>query len=75
VTDPCWYAVDGATGKEVVILDLYPDTNSGILVEHVLATTQTHSPVRVMCDPNAVSGDVGFKCMDGLYLPTAKGLF
>ena len=26
VTDPCWYAVPGATGKEVVILDLYPNT-------------------------------------------------
>ena len=26
VTDPCWYAVPGATGKEVIILDLYPGT-------------------------------------------------
>jgi hypothetical protein len=74
ITDPCWYAVDSATGKEVVILDLYPDTNSGILVEHVAATTQTGSPVRVMCNSSAVSGDVGFECIGGLYKPTAKGL-
>lgn len=26
ITDPCWYAVPGATGKEVAILDLYPNT-------------------------------------------------
>jgi hypothetical protein len=28
VSDPCWYAVTNATGKEVVIFDLYP--NSGV---------------------------------------------
>ena len=26
VSDPCWYAVPGATGKEVIIFDLYPGT-------------------------------------------------
>lgn len=26
VTDPCWYSVPGATGKEVIIFDLYPNT-------------------------------------------------
>lgn len=28
VSDPCWYAVPGATGKEVAILDLYPGTGA-----------------------------------------------
>ncbi|KAJ3888884.1 pectin lyase-like protein [Lentinula edodes] len=28
VTDPCWYAVTNATGKEVIILDLYPNTSA-----------------------------------------------
>lgn len=26
VSDPCWYAVPNATGREVIIFDLYPDT-------------------------------------------------
>ncbi|KAF9002751.1 pectin lyase-like protein [Cyathus striatus] len=74
VTDPCWYAVPGATGKEVAIFDLYPDTASNILAKNILATTQTKSPVRVMCDPDTISTDVGFKCWDGFYIPTRAGL-
>jgi hypothetical protein len=26
ISDPCWYNVTGATGKEVIILDLYEGT-------------------------------------------------
>lgn len=26
ISDPCWYDVEGATGKEAIIFDLYPDT-------------------------------------------------
>jgi hypothetical protein len=52
-----------------------PGTNSNIAVEHVLATTSTLKLPTVMCDPKAVSGDVGFRCWDGLYVPDLKGLF
>jgi hypothetical protein len=33
VTDPCWYAVANATGKEVVIFDLYPETGTSTFRE------------------------------------------
>ena len=26
ISDPCWYYVEGATGREAIIFDLYPDT-------------------------------------------------
>ncbi|KAI0354693.1 pectin lyase-like protein [Trametes cingulata] len=74
VSDPCWYAVPGATGKEVAILDLYPNTAQNIVVKHILAATETLSPVRVMCNASTIMSDVGFKCWDGLYIPTKAGL-
>lgn len=73
VTDPCWYAVPNATGKEVVIFDLYPDTTSNIRTKNISAKTQTGAPVAVMCDPTTVTNDVGFKCQDGPFVPTASG--
>ncbi|KAI0640152.1 pectin lyase fold/virulence factor [Trametes polyzona] len=74
VSDPCWYAVEGATGKEVAILDLYPNTATNIVVRHVHARTETGSPVRVMCNASTIATDVGFKCWDGLFIPTQAGL-
>ncbi|KAI0800508.1 pectin lyase fold/virulence factor [Fomes fomentarius] len=75
VSDPCWYSVPGATGKEVVIFDLYPNTATSIVAKHVIAATKTHSPVQVMCNSTTISSDVGFKCWNGLFVPTLKGLF
>ncbi|KAI0714728.1 pectin lyase fold/virulence factor [Earliella scabrosa] len=74
VSDPCWYAVPGATGKEVIIFDLYPKTAQNIVARHIVATTVTHSPVRVMCNSTTVSSDVGFKCWNSLFIPTLKGM-
>ncbi|KIY67535.1 glycoside hydrolase family 28 protein [Cylindrobasidium torrendii FP15055 ss-10] len=70
VSDPCWYYVANATGKEVVIFDLYPDTVTDIHTKNLSATTETGSTVDVMCDPATISNEVGFKCWDGLYIPT-----
>ncbi|KAI0800509.1 pectin lyase fold/virulence factor [Fomes fomentarius] len=89
VSDPCWFYVPGATGKEVIIFDLYPDTATNIVAKHIIAATETHSPVRVLCNTTTsikrwltqsaayekISSDVGFKCWDGLFIPTLKGLF
>ncbi|KAK0209211.1 pectin lyase fold/virulence factor [Desarmillaria ectypa] len=74
VTDPCWYHVANATGKEVIIFDLYPGTATNIVAKTIHATTQTGSIVDVMCDPTTVTNDVGFKCRDGAYIPTTAGL-
>jgi galacturan 1,4-alpha-galacturonidase len=55
ITDPCWYAVSNATGHEVIIYDLYPDTASNIVAKSIEASTTTGAEVAVMCDPDAVS--------------------
>jgi len=62
--------VPGATGKEVVIFDLYPDTVTDIVAKELVANTLTSSPVAVMCNSSTVSSDVGFKCWDGAYILT-----
>ncbi|KAK0479680.1 pectin lyase fold/virulence factor [Armillaria novae-zelandiae] len=74
VTDPCWYYVPNATGKEVIILDLYPDTATNVVAKTINARTETGSIVDAMCDPTTVTNDVGFKCWDGAYIPTTAGL-
>lgn len=30
-SDPCWYYVANATGKEIIIFDLYPNTGERFL--------------------------------------------
>ncbi|PBK59980.1 hypothetical protein ARMSODRAFT_1070851, partial [Armillaria solidipes] len=74
VTDPCWYYVPDATGKEVNILDLCPETATNIVAKTINTRTETGSVVDVMCDPTTVTNDVGFKCWDGAYIPTTAGL-
>ncbi|KAJ3849024.1 pectin lyase-like protein [Lentinula lateritia] len=81
VTDPCWYAVTNATGKEVIIF--YPNTTglttvtslaSNILAKDIFAKTETGARVAAMCDPTTISNDVGFVCQDGPFIPTKAGL-
>jgi len=74
VSDPCWYSVANATGKEVIILDVAAGTESNLLAKNIRARTETGAPVAVMCDPTAVTGDVGFDCHDGIFIPTHSGL-
>ncbi|KAF7436008.1 hypothetical protein PC9H_002834 [Pleurotus ostreatus] len=74
VTDPCWYDVPGATGREVAIFDLYPDTAVNVVAQNIVAKTQTGKPVSVMCDPATVENDVGFVCQNGRFVPTTAGL-
>ncbi|TDL28064.1 pectin lyase-like protein [Rickenella mellea] len=74
VSNPCWYAVPGATGKEVIILDLYPGTATHVLAKRIFAVTETGARVAAMCNATAVIGDVGFKCQNGPFIPTLAGL-
>jgi len=73
VSDPCWYAVANATGREVAILDLYPGTAVNVVAKDIFATTETGRPVAVMCNATTVTNDVGFKCWDGPFIPTKAG--
>jgi hypothetical protein len=74
VGNPCWYAVPNATGKEIVVLDLYPNTTSNIVVKGMskIKLSDGGKPA-ALCDPNAVSNDVGFVCKNGPYIPTKAG--
>lgn len=74
ITDPCWYHVSGATGKEGVIFDLYPKTATNIVVKNLVAHTLSGAPVAAMCNSSTISNDVGFVCSDGPYVPTQVGL-
>ncbi|KAF8899390.1 pectin lyase-like protein [Infundibulicybe gibba] len=68
VTDPCIYP------QEVVVLDLYPGTATNVLAKNIVGRTQTGAPAAAMCDPTTVTNDVGFKCWDGLFIPTRAGI-
>jgi len=74
VTDPCWYAVPNATGKEVIIFDVSAGTEKNLLAKNILARTETGASVAVMCNSSVVTEDVGFVCQDGKYVPTKAGL-
>ncbi|TFY70904.1 hypothetical protein EVG20_g2108 [Dentipellis fragilis] len=42
VSDPCWYAVANATGKEVAIFDLYPGSATNIIAKDIFAHRDGH---------------------------------
>lgn len=69
VSDPCWYDVSGATGKEVAILDLYKGAAKNIVLEDISVTTLSGEPVTVICDPATINTNLGFKCWNGLFQP------
>ncbi|KAH9932134.1 pectin lyase fold/virulence factor [Epithele typhae] len=71
ISDP--YAVEGATGKEVIILDLYPDTATNVFASDISAKTLSGDPVMAMCNSTTITSNVGFKCWDGLFEPTRGG--
>ncbi|CCO30407.1 hypothetical protein BN14_04436 [Rhizoctonia solani AG-1 IB] len=60
VSNPCWYSVANATGKEIVIFDLYHSTTRNIVAKRIsgLRTLNNIKPA-VMCDPTAIDNDVG----------------
>ncbi|KAJ6606793.1 pectin lyase-like protein [Mycena sp. CBHHK59/15] len=73
VTDPCWYYVANATGREVAIFDLYPGTATNIVAKDIFTVTETGRVVDVMCNATTVTNDVGFKCWDGPFIRTKAG--
>ncbi|KAJ6550577.1 pectin lyase fold/virulence factor [Mycena vulgaris] len=74
ITDPCWYFVANATGREVVILDLYPGTATNVRTKNIVAKTESDSEVDVMCNAVDVTNDVGFICQDGAFIRTKPGI-
>ncbi|CCO27515.1 hypothetical protein BN14_01495 [Rhizoctonia solani AG-1 IB] len=74
VSNPCWYAVANATGKEIAIFDLYPNTTTNIVARNIsgIKPVDGAEPL-VLCDPTTVDNDVGFVCQDGPFVPTTVG--
>ncbi|KAK7052027.1 glycoside hydrolase family 28 protein [Favolaschia claudopus] len=70
ISDPCWFFVANATGREVVIFDLYPGTAMNITTKNIFAKTESGGEVDVMCNPEDIMNDVGFKCQDGRFIRT-----
>ncbi|CAA7265052.1 unnamed protein product [Cyclocybe aegerita] len=74
ISDPCWYYVPEATGKEVAIFDLYPGTAKNIVAKRIFSRTETGAPVAVMCNSTTIENDVGFECWNGPFVRTKAGL-
>jgi hypothetical protein len=70
------YYVSGADGTQSIIFDqLYPGTVSSLHASDISIVPQTSGPPTVICNATDVSGlNVGFKCWDGLYIPTPSGI-
>ncbi|KAJ7863376.1 pectin lyase-like protein, partial [Mycena leptocephala] len=73
ISDPCWFFVANATGREVVILDLYPSTATNVRTKNIVAKTESGGRVDVMCSTVDVTNDVGFICQDGAFIRTKAG--
>ncbi|KAJ2913857.1 hypothetical protein MD484_g6570, partial [Candolleomyces efflorescens] len=63
----------GATGKEVIIFDLYPNTVKNIVARRIAPSTLSGAPPAVMCDPTILKEDVGFQCVNGPFSRTPGG--
>ncbi|KAJ7336379.1 pectin lyase-like protein [Mycena albidolilacea] len=74
ISDPCWFFVANATGREVVILDLYPGTATNVKTKNIVAHTESGGEVDVMCSTVDVTNDVGFICQDGAFIRTKAGI-
>ncbi|KAJ7830753.1 glycoside hydrolase family 28 protein [Mycena olivaceomarginata] len=86
ISNPCWFFVANATGREVVILDLYPGTATNVRTKNIVA--QQRAAVRwtccvtprlwVVCNKSSlkkaesvqITNDVGFICQDGAFIRT-----
>lgn len=73
VSNPCWYYVANATGREIVIFDLYPETATNIITKDLFPKTETGAQVDVLCNATTISNDVGFQCVNGPFVKTEAG--
>ncbi|KAJ7830641.1 pectin lyase-like protein [Mycena olivaceomarginata] len=70
ISNPCWFFVANATGREVVILDLYPGTATNVRTKNIVAQTESGGEVDVLCNTTVITNDVGFICQDGAFIRT-----
>ncbi|KAJ7193012.1 pectin lyase fold/virulence factor [Mycena pura] len=71
ISDPCWYHVAGADGTQSIIFDtFFAGTVQSISTKDILVVPDRPALPTVICNATTTPKDVGFKCWDGLYLPT-----
>ncbi|KAJ7269534.1 pectin lyase fold/virulence factor [Mycena rebaudengoi] len=72
ISDPCWYNVPKADGTQSIVFeDFYPNTAHNISAMNILVVPdRLFALPRVLCNATVTPPHVGFKCWDGLYIPT-----
>ncbi|KAJ7735743.1 hypothetical protein B0H16DRAFT_1327045, partial [Mycena metata] len=72
ISDPCWYFVPHADGTQSIIFDdFYAGTVQAISAKDILVVPDRFLVLpKVICNASVTPKEVGFKCWDGLYLPT-----
>lgn len=75
-TDRNRYHVAAADGTQSIVFDeIYPGTVTALHTKDIAIVPQVAKLPTVICNSTEVSGlDVGFKCWDGLYIPTWSGI-
>ncbi|KAJ7185899.1 pectin lyase fold/virulence factor [Mycena filopes] len=73
ISNPCWYSVPKADGTQSIIFDdFYAGTVQDISVKDVLVVPDRFLVLpTVICNASVTPKEVGFKCWNGLYLPTS----
>ncbi|KAF7316077.1 Glycoside hydrolase family 28 protein [Mycena indigotica] len=72
ISNPCWYHVPNADGTQAIIFDsFYPGTAKEISVANVFVVPDLPWKLpTVLCNASTTPLDIGFKCWDGVYIPT-----
>lgn len=73
-SDPCWYDVPGANGKEAVIMTCATATSCrGFHVENIEVIPQTYEMPTMMCTGVGTESNpnFGLACTNGSYVPLA----
>ncbi|WWC87255.1 uncharacterized protein L201_002143 [Kwoniella dendrophila CBS 6074] len=72
-TNPCWYYVANATNTAAITLQLLNGTATNIQIHNVnLKPIDGKGTPNVVCDPTSFTdgtGNLGFKCANGPYIP------
>lgn len=67
------YHVDGADGTQSIIFeDFYAGTVQAIYATDIIVVPDISAQPTVICNASVTPPEVGFKCWDGLYLPTEQ---
>ncbi|GJJ09893.1 hypothetical protein Clacol_004117 [Clathrus columnatus] len=71
ITVPCWYAIEGITNTEGIVMQLLNGSATNIVTKNIiLMPIDGIGNVDVFCDPSSFTDgtkSLGFKCLNGAY--------